>query len=201
VGKAISIQIGFKYGQLTVIKDAGLVKGHKVFICICDCGTYCLARASSLNKDLKSCGCLKGNTTHGETVDGKATKEFRTWMGMKFRVSCDAKAKYYFDKGVVVCERWLISFDNFLSDMGRAPTKEHTLDRYPNPNGNYEPGNCRWALIVEQNRNRRNCIIIEYKGEKKTLKEWTDQLSINYRSAYLRAKRNLSTEEILKLNG
>jgi hypothetical protein len=70
-----------------------------------------------------------------------------------------------------VCERWRESFEAFLADMGHPPKLSHSLDRYPDNNGNYEPGNCRWATDAEQVRNRRNTIFVEYRGRSVSLAE------------------------------
>jgi len=66
----------------------------------------------------------------------------------------------YGGSGIVICGRWLESFENFLADMGEKPTESHTLDRWPNVNGNYEPGNCRWATPREQGQNKRGQVAI-----------------------------------------
>lgn len=91
-----------------------------------------------------------GAVFHGEAVGGKRSKEYRTWIGIRQR--CKNKP-HYIKRGISVCSRW-DSFEAFLSDVGRAPSEKHTLDRYPDPSGNYEPGNVRWATMLEQRHNR-----------------------------------------------
>jgi hypothetical protein len=98
-------------------------------------------------------GRVGGALVHGEAlVGGRRSKEYRTWLSMRLR--CRQKG-HYVNHGVTVCERWQSSFAAFLFDVGRAPSPAHTLDRWPNPAGNYEPGNVRWATMLEQRHNRR----------------------------------------------
>lgn len=86
--------------------------------------------------------------------------EYCTWYGMKIRCDCrqvnNPKYKNYAGRGIKVCERWLSSFDNFLSDMGVKPHpyRKHSIDRVDN-DGNYEPSNCRWATLEQRHANRR----------------------------------------------
>lgn len=94
-----------------------------------------------------------GAVLHGEAVGQRPTKEYQAWMKMRQRCR---RHPHYVKYGVTVCERWQHSFSAFLLDVGRAPSPQHSLDRWPNPNGNYEPGNVRWATSVEQRHNRRS---------------------------------------------
>lgn len=93
---------------------------------------------------------------HGNARPGQETSEYNSWRSMHERCrnpKCDNYADYG-GRGIQVCERWKL-FENFLTDMGRRPTPQHTLDRYPDVNGNYKPGNCRWATPKEQRANQR----------------------------------------------
>lgn len=120
-------------------------------------------------------------TIHGlrKRVNGK-TKEYISWDRMKQRCHNPKDVSYYKygAKGIEVCDRWRNSFTAFLKDMGTAPSPNHTIDRFPNKTGNYEPGNCRWATPIEQQRNRTNNRIIKAFGSEKTLSEWAEYSGI-----------------------
>lgn len=94
-------------------------------------------------------GCFAA--THGMTK----TPEYAAWMAMKMRCLNPRNAEFvrYGARGIAVCDRWIASFENFFEDIGPRPDG-HSLDRIDN-DGNYEPGNCRWATITEQGRNKR----------------------------------------------
>ncbi len=101
----------------------------------------------------------------------------------------------YGERGITVCDRWL-DFNNFLSDMGLKPTPKHTIDRYPDKKGNYEPSNCRWATSKQQSRNISTNRIIEYNGVTKILADWAAFLSINQSSLSYQLKRKTMSEII-----
>ena len=156
---------GNKYSRLTVLQYDGKDKNlHHRWICKCDCGvvrSYCSGDIK--NGKSKSCGCLQREATSAATkthgLSGvNITAEYRAWKQMKGRCYGKNNPKYkdYGKRGIVVCERWINSFNNFLSDMGEKPSDGHSLDRI-DVDGNYEPSNCRWATAKEQaNNTRRN---------------------------------------------
>jgi hypothetical protein len=95
--------------------------------------------------------------------------------------------KNYGGRGIEVAERWE-KFDNFWADMGKRPSKKHTIERIDN-NKHYDPSNCRWATSQEQARNRRTNRWIEYDGRKMILKDWAKELGISHAALAYRLKR------------
>ncbi len=144
-------------------------------------------RANTINKRLEDGWPPKDAvfTPSRPTGDQTAMDEYSSWIGMRRRCS-DKKRKdwnYYGGRGITVCDRWNDpenGFMRFLDDMGRKPTPAHTIDRHPNPNGNYEPNNCRWATMHEQNNNRSvdRSRIIEVGGVSKTAAEWAKETGV-----------------------
>ncbi len=160
----MEIKSGDKYGRLTIIKE---VEPHiqpsnktiRKFNCLCECGNETNVLLDNLrNNNTRSCGCYnkekskKQLTTHGLRYHPL----YKTWDNMKTRCYNSNYIRYkdWGGRGIKVCDRWLNSFENFLSDMGERPTLKHSIDRIDN-NRNYEPSNCRWATPHQQSQNRR----------------------------------------------
>lgn len=143
--------------------------------------------------------------THGATtrlVNGKRVmdREYTRWFAMlrRCRNTKDKHWDCYGGRGITVCERWKgpQGYINFLHDMGPLPSSRHSLDRINN-DGNYEPGNCRWATPREQNHNRRNTVLITHNGESHTIPEWAEILGCSIRRLYDRYYRGQTPEQIL----
>lgn len=160
--KPADIQIGQKYGHLTVVGFAGRdAKYNRLFFVKCDCGErepFVTYGSGMVKGRIGSCGCSRINsiqktfTTHGMT----GSLEYKSWEGMIQRCTNPKATKYenYGGRGIAVCKSWE-KFESFYADMGARPSKDHSLDRYPDVDGNYGPGNCRWATREEQEQNKR----------------------------------------------
>jgi hypothetical protein len=134
------------------------------------------------------------------TFRGRHSREYLAWLAMKTRCTNRNYPKWhrYGGRGITICDRWLHSFEAFFADVGPKPTKFHTLDRHPDNDGNYEPGNVRWATQEEQSRNRYNNLLITRNNETRTLQEWCEILGRNYSTTYYRITvSGMSPEEAL----
>lgn len=99
-------------------------------------------------------------------------------------------------RGIVICDRWLHSFESFFTDMGPRPSPKHSIDRIDN-DGNYEPSNCRWATAKQQERNKPGTLTLTYRGETLPLAEWAERLGVTYMSLWRRHSLGQAAEQIL----
>ena len=157
--------VGERFGSLVVLRRNGAKRGQALWRCKCDCGSECDGLGYKLRKGIKiSCGCREGEggghpVKHGHCPKDDPSPTWESWHAMVGRCTNDNASNYarYGGRGIRVCERWLgdDGFVNFLADVGERPEGK-TLDRFPNRDGNYEPGNVRWATAKEQARRRSN---------------------------------------------
>lgn len=155
--------VGSRHGRWTVLRFAGHRGPRRLFLCRCDCGTEREVAIILLRSgQSRSCGCLQqeandhAHLVHGHARRGAESPEFRTWKAMHQRCYDRSASNYtnYGGRGIAIRDRWRDDFSAFLADMGPKPSPGHSIDRINN-DGNYEPGNCRWATRSEQRRNQR----------------------------------------------
>lgn len=109
--------------------------------------------------------------------------------------------KWYGERGIKVCERWSRSFYDFFADMGKAPSEKHSIDRIDN-DGNYEPGNCRWATAQQQQEHKRprsDTVYLTFRGETMSVTDWARKLGVRRHMLYRRIKAGWDVESILTL--
>lgn len=183
-----------RYGRLVVVEDV-----HGGWQCRCDCGNTVTVKGNHLRQGrVQSCGCLHRErqvevaTTHGLN----RSLAHITWINMRQRCRNQNHPSWpnYGGRGITICDRWS-RFENFYADMGDRPAGM-TIERIDN-NGNYEPGNCRWASKPEQSVNKRTNVFIERDGQTKTLSQWCNELGINYWTAHARIRRGASPLEAI----
>lgn len=211
--KAIDMA-GKRVGRLTVIRRVGINSVGATWLCKCACGNDKIVPGSFLNRQVvKSCGCLRSEVSrkliaevrrrtggrnrlrHGEAIAGRETTEWKLWHSIRQRCGVVGVGHPdYSGRGIEMCDRWQQSYEDFVKDVGRRPSKAHSLDRI-DVFGGYEPGNVRWATAKEQARNRRNSLFIEAFGERLTLAEWSERSGIQNTTIRQRLQRGWSPEK------
>ncbi len=185
-----------RFGRLTAIdfeRRSGKLGGRERIFwhCKCDCGEEAFICAEVLRRgDAHSCGCLQRElaavnmTTHG----ARRTRLYRTWTHILSRCRNSKVPQFhnYGGRGISICKEWEHSFEAFAAYVGQPPSLAHSIDRYPNMNGNYEPGNVRWATSLQQARNRRGLIMVGVDGRMVCLAEAAETVGIPYGTVYCR---------------
>lgn len=170
---------------------------HAVFRCACG-NEFTTVVSSVKTGHTRSCGCLCGRIVADATrTHGKSrTPTYRVYLQMIRRCE-NKKNKSYADyggRGIAVCQRWRESYELFLGDMGERPSPSHSIDRIDN-NGNYEPGNCRWATITQQRRNRRTTKWLTIYGKRMAAVEWAEVSMTNPKTVYARLANGWTDKE------
>lgn len=198
--------IGQKFGRLTVIARAENNKrGQTRWLCKCECGNEKIVGAYLLKSgQTKSCGCFKKEVFTNKKHGLRYTRIYKLWLSIKNRCYNPKKNNYkhYGGRGITMCEEWknnFMSFHDWAFANGydeNVKRGECTIDRI-DTNGNYEPSNCRWVTQKEQANNKRNNVLLTYKGNTHTAQQWAEILDIKYITLITRLKRGWSVEKTL----
>lgn len=194
---------GQVYGRLTVTEFAGIKNRKAQWLCECECGKKVVVCSVDLRSgNTKSCGCLRkenfNNRTHGLSDE----PIYNIWRNIKarcFNPSCNAY-KHYGGRGITMFPAWIHDFKAFydyVSKLEHFGEEGYTLDREDN-DGNYEPGNVRWATEDEQHRNQRSNIWIDYDGERIILKDAARAKGIDYHTLYMRYRAGDRGERLFR---
>lgn len=155
--------------------------GRRRWRCRCGCGITKIVSGKNLRaRTSTQCrGCA--HRKHGALNGRRCPPEYTIWVSMIGRCHNPKNRAFtnYGGRGIAVCDRWRESFAVFMEDMGPRPSDAHEIDRFPDNDGGYEPGNCRWATSKQQNRNRRNNRIIEAFGERLCVAEWAERFGVD----------------------
>jgi hypothetical protein len=161
--------VGRRFGKWTVVRYHDFRSANHRWLCRCDCGREQVVWQHSLTqgRSTRCRRCVRPWIKHGHWRNGSASRTLGSYRHMLGRCYDPRNKAWpaYGGMGIKVCKRWRgpDGFANFLADMGERP-KDKTIDRYPDSNGNYEPGNCRWATWPQQLQNRRGWGRVGLKG-------------------------------------
>lgn len=191
--------IGQKFGKLTVLKFIGNDKyNNRIWECICECGNITKVNSCSLrSNNTKSCGCLIKEVSSKIGLNNKKdfimsqTKIYRIWDGICQRCLNPKTIKYknYGGRGIKICDEWLNDSQVFYDWAINNGYKEGlSIERVDN-NGNYEPNNCKWATVKEQNNNTRHNVLIAFEGKVQNIEQWAYEKGINHKTLWARVRK------------
>lgn len=189
---------GQRFGRLTAIEYLGSAK----WLCRCDCGQMkVVATRHLVSGKTKSCGCFRREFSKNKatTHNGSKTRLYVIWRNMIARCSKTYHSEYvrYGAKGIKVCKEWQ-DFSVFREwAISNGYEDNLSIDRI-NPNGNYEPSNCRWADEITQANNKRNNVILEYQGKRYTMAELARKSGLKLGTLWARLHNGWSVEEAVE---
>ena len=201
--KARSAAVGQRFGRLTILELTNRRnrsgKSITAVVCECDCGTIKSYDQSNVTKGhTNSCGCLRKEVAAAKKPGLKhgmhKSSEYKSWVAMRERCYRDTHIHFrnYGGRGITVCKRWRDSFEAFYEDMGPKPFPGASIERIDNE-GDYGPGNCRWETARNQANNRRNNVIVTYRGQQMTMAQAARASGVNYST--LRERRRSGIPE------
>lgn len=195
------VKIGDRFARLEVLglSDKRDKSRSYYYICKCDCGNIVEVRKDSLfNGRIKSCGCFTKDRMTKHKKCNTRLYHIRNGMINRCENLNSKDYKNYGARGISVCPEWRNSFESFYRwALENGYADNLTIDRIDN-NGNYEPSNCRWVDIKTQSRNTRNNHLYTYKGETKTVSEWSEITGIRHDTLLYRIKHNFTEEKIFQ---
>lgn len=205
---------GYKTNEITVLRREGTKKGQATWRCVCSCGKEFVQYGGPLRSGkVKSCGHIYADkkrrldlayrTIAKGTHNSSFTRLYYLWTSIKGRCYQETSPSYrnYGARGIIMCDEWL-KFENFKKwaiESGydeNAPRGVCTIDRI-DPNGNYEPNNCRWANTKEQARNKRTTVFATINGQTKSLSEWSEESGLPRGLLYQRHKSGWDDKDLL----
>lgn len=202
---------GRVFGRLTVESYAGRHGHSQSWNCLCVCGKRTVTCNSSLKSGAtRSCGCLhkdapsKRTHKHSGRTFGRNINRREYWIYFNIIARCYNKKcrayPNYGGRGIKMCKRWLDSFVNFLADVGPRPSPKHSIDRYPDNDGDYEPDNVRWATPSQQTRNQRTNHFITLQGQTLCLEDWSKRTGIQRCTILMRIRRGWSEQDAITVS-
>jgi hypothetical protein len=179
---------GMRFGHLTAVYIAGRAKRRNItWMCRCDCGAEHVTVAVYLlvgdTQSCRSCGyarVARAKTRHGGCINRRRGPEMAVFQSMIDRCETESNPAYhrYGGRGIRVAPEWRHDFGAFIAHIGKRPTPQHQLDRINN-DGNYEPGNVRWATRIQNANNKSNNIHLTWDGRTQTLPDWAREMGLN----------------------
>lgn len=188
------------FGRLTVIEMVGRVDNRTICTCKCECGNMIDVRADQMQYGkIKSCGCIEKERINKARngIRMQNLYEYDSWMNAQERCYSEKSNRYhrYGARGIKMCDKWLSSFEDFLFDMGKKPSRNYTLERIDN-DGDYCPENCKWLEKELQPKNTRRNVWYEIKGKRQILSDWARDMYMSPKGlSYLLKK--MTFEEVV----
>lgn len=193
---------GRRFGMLVVTGYSHRTPDRRHYWhCRCDCGNLTTTEGTQLRRKARPTHCCGCDRRSVKTHRMSSAPEYSAWRDMVRRCENPEHKSYatYGGRGIRVCPEWMESFENFFADVGPRPSPKHSLDRHPNGDGNYEPGNVRWATREQQSNNTRRNRRLTVGGVTRTLAEWVRLRGLGYATVQSRLRSGWTIERALGL--